>query len=212
MSDTLTDLEFHFLAECLPRGIDPATIKPYWREQLGDNIERLLQHCLDAGYLAPATTEQALNHFLSKDDLVAQLRARILPATGTKGVLVARLLDRCPEWVRSYLSVRPFYIQTDAGVAWMEQLWAARMRVDHSAAYMRDLADYRKTPFIVGIRIISRADIKCSNSSKIEGCYRLEDAPAWPPAGCDSECGCLCWWEPIFDDEAEGLTFKPRPA
>lgn len=212
MSDPLNDSEFHFLAECLPRGIDPVTIKPYWRNQLGENIGRLLQHCLDAGYLVPATTEQALNHFLSKEDLVAQLSARLLPSSGTKSALIARMLSRCPEWVRSYLSVRQFYVQTDAGVAWIEELWAARMRVDHSAAYMRDLADYRKTPFIVGIRIISRADIKCSNSSKIAGCYRLADAPDWPPSECDSEMGCLCWWVSIHDDEAERLTFKSAPA
>lgn len=86
------------------------------------------------------------------------------------------------------------------------------LKVDHSAAYARDLAHYRTAPFIAGIRIIAREDVECGRSAAVAGCYRLEDAPAWPPTGCDCEWGCLCWWEPIFDDEADGLTFKRPPA
>lgn len=74
-------------------------------------------------------------------------------------------------------------------------------KMDHSAAYERDLLDWRATPFVIGLKITAREDVACSKSRAMAGCYKIEDAPAWPPDGCESECGCLCWWQCIFDDE-----------
>lgn len=74
------------------------------------------------------------------------------------------------------------------------------LAASHAAAYERDIMDGRKKPFIAGIRIHKTPHDDCSFAYLYEGCYRLEDAPAYPFGLCDSE-SCTCWWTSVFDDE-----------
>ena len=68
------------------------------------------------------------------------------------------------------------------------------------ARYEQDLDDARRCGFVKGIQIIQGA-CSCDQAGRVCGSYLLTDAPAFPPAWCDSEVGCCCGWLNIFDDE-----------
>jgi hypothetical protein len=81
----------------------------------------------------------------------------------------------------------------------------------HTAAFARDMRQYRKTKSIVGIRIMANEGARCSASVRNAGAYRLDDAPKYPFPGCDAEPCCVCWWIPIFVDELPGEAgWKPK--
>lgn len=77
------------------------------------------------------------------------------------------------------------------------------LRSGCSAAYERDLLEYRTKRYIVGIQIYESEGNKCQFSSSYAGCYRLEDAPDFPfgPCGHEPEFYCLCFWTPVFEDD-----------
>jgi hypothetical protein len=80
------------------------------------------------------------------------------------------------------------------------------MPTRHEAAYQRDLAEYRATPFIVGIQI-HPTEYSCSLCRAIGGCYRLKDVPPLPDC-CENPWGCTVWWVTVFDNEITGVDWS----
>lgn len=79
----------------------------------------------------------------------------------------------------------------------------------HGAYYERDLRAWMKYPFIIGLRVVGpREASECSSAAAHAGAYRLEDAPDYPFQPCDREPCCSCHWEPVMEDEAEGVQWK----
>lgn len=105
---------------------------------------------------------------------------------------IARYLSHGLTETAVSLSVARFFgeaPQTNEGHAMMKAM-----------AYARDLESYRKTDFIVGLRI-QAGSTRCEACADIEGCWRLEAPPELPHLGCMKEI-CLLWWTAIFDHDA----------
>ena len=77
------------------------------------------------------------------------------------------------------------------------------------ARYEQDREEWQRCGYVAGIEIISGlAD--CTVAPNICGCWRLADAPMLPPPECDSEVGCTCTWNCIFDDETLTSVWRSR--
>lgn len=84
--------------------------------------------------------------------------------------------------------------------AWRTQF--ARQR------FAEDLLQCRCAPFTAGI-MIKRGSCPCDYAEVLNGAYRTEDAPDFPPACCSHVDGaCTCWWENIFNSDPVPAEWK----
>lgn len=184
----------------------------YWDSQLGESGVKVLLQFIHDGMIELIGVEQAIDKHYTKEQLRELLQQRSLALNGTKPVMIARMMKADPEWVQEQSAKLKYYRFTEAGYQAAEKFCCEKDKEfydgiisQHKAAYKRDLIEWRKTDYVVGLKIYPHKTCNCL--CDIAGNYQLKNAPRYPFNGCTEEI-CCCLWECIFEDKAVGIEWK----
>ena len=93
------------------RGADPAEVAhPGWDNALGEPAISVIQRFQRSGWLVDAPPASKLDYAFKVPELKAQLKARSLPVSGKKDLLISRLLEADPQGIAQLVGGVPVWI------------------------------------------------------------------------------------------------------
>lgn len=113
----LSDVELTLLGRFSTARVAEGETAERWDVPLGAPVGKTIARFIDLGLLSPASLEERLAATLKVPELKALLRDRQLPFSGTKHVLIDRLVEADPIAAEAAVAGRSLFGCTDAGAA-----------------------------------------------------------------------------------------------
>lgn len=152
--DGLSDAELTLLARFSRARVAEDESAERWDAPLGAPVGKTIRRLIDRGLLAPASLKARLAATLKVPELKVLLRERELPVSGTKPVLIERLVEADPAAAEAAVAGRSLVGCTDEG-AKLVAAFRERKNAEHEQASQASLEMIQRGDFAGASRTVA---------------------------------------------------------
>lgn len=183
-------------------------IARHWRDITNADPDKLFSDLITMGLFREAALEERLMASLQKPELQSILRDAGKPVSGTKKVLVQRILGEAKEAGSRALPDEKVYVPSDWLKEKLPELQRTMDNVDQMERLTTVKSNYRRVVqslkqnrgFYIGLNF-QAGNNPCSHAEQFIGYYPTDRLPIFPPPQCTGARGCTCYWEVVDRDE-----------